>query len=90
MEEEQMIPEDVGPKPQAFDLEQATRAGTHYRNVVWSGRHLQLTPMSIPVGGDIGLEIHDETDQPAARLKARALSRWEGEGGGLGPPLSRW
>jgi mannose-6-phosphate isomerase-like protein (cupin superfamily) len=31
--------------------------------VAWSGRYLQVTLMSIPVGGDIGLEAHPETDQ---------------------------
>jgi mannose-6-phosphate isomerase-like protein (cupin superfamily) len=55
--------EDVGPKPQSFDLEQATLDNDHYRAVVWSGRYLQLTLMSIPAGGDIGLEVHPDTDQ---------------------------
>jgi mannose-6-phosphate isomerase-like protein (cupin superfamily) len=55
--------EDIGPKPQSFDLEQATRDNEHYRAVAWSGRYLQLTLMSIPVGGDIGLEVHPDTDQ---------------------------
>lgn len=55
--------EDVGPKPQSFDLEQATLDNEHYRAVVWSGRYLQLTLMSIPAGGDIGLEVHPDTDQ---------------------------
>jgi mannose-6-phosphate isomerase-like protein (cupin superfamily) len=54
---------DIGPQPQSFDLEQATRDNEHYRAVVWSGRYLQVTLMSIPVGGDIGLEAHPETDQ---------------------------
>jgi mannose-6-phosphate isomerase-like protein (cupin superfamily) len=54
---------DIGPKPQTFDLEQATRANENYRTVAWSGRYLQVTLMSIPVGGDIGLEAHPETDQ---------------------------
>jgi mannose-6-phosphate isomerase-like protein (cupin superfamily) len=54
---------DIGPEPQAFDLEQATRDNTHYRAVVWSGRFLQLTLMSIPQRGDIGLEMHPDTDQ---------------------------
>lgn len=58
-----MIPEDVGPAPQSFDLEQATRENRNYRAVAWSGRYLQVTLMSIPVGGDIGLEMHPETDQ---------------------------
>jgi mannose-6-phosphate isomerase-like protein (cupin superfamily) len=55
--------EDSGPRPHSFDLEQATRDNDQFRAVVWSGRYLQLTLMSIPVGGDIGLEMHPETDQ---------------------------
>jgi len=54
---------DIGPQPQSFDIERATKANTNYRSVAWSGRYLQVTLMSIPVGGDIGLEVHPETDQ---------------------------
>jgi mannose-6-phosphate isomerase-like protein (cupin superfamily) len=55
--------EDIGPLPHSFDMEQATTANPDYRSVAWSGRYLQVTLMSIPVGGDIGLEAHPETDQ---------------------------
>jgi mannose-6-phosphate isomerase-like protein (cupin superfamily) len=58
-----MTIKDIGPQPQSFDLEQSTLDNEHYRAVVWSGRYLQLTLMSIPAGGDIGLEAHPETDQ---------------------------
>jgi mannose-6-phosphate isomerase-like protein (cupin superfamily) len=58
-----MTIKDIGPDPQSFDLEQATLENTTYRTVAWSGKHLQLTLMSIPVGEDIGLEAHPETDQ---------------------------
>lgn len=54
---------DVGPQPNAFDLEAATTTNTHYRAVAWSGKHLQVTLMSIPVGESIGLEVHPDTDQ---------------------------
>lgn len=54
---------DIGPEPQSFDIERATKQNTNYRSVAWSGRYLQVTLMSIPVGGDIGLEAHPETDQ---------------------------
>lgn len=54
---------DIGPQPQSFDLETATLENPHYRSVAWSGKYLQLTLMSIPVGGDIGLESHPQTDQ---------------------------
>ena len=54
---------DVGPEPNAFNIEHATKENRNYRSVAWSGRFLQATLMSIPVGGDIGLEAHPQTDQ---------------------------
>lgn len=54
---------DLGPLPQSFNIEDATKDNRNYRSVAWSGRYLQVTLMSIPVGGDIGLEAHPETDQ---------------------------
>lgn len=54
---------DNGPKPNTFDIEAATRANTNYRTVAWTGKYLQVTLMSIPVGESIGLEVHPETDQ---------------------------
>jgi len=58
-----MAIQDIGPQPQSFDLETSTRENTRYRSVVWSGRYLQVTLMSIPICCDIGLEMHPETDQ---------------------------
>jgi mannose-6-phosphate isomerase-like protein (cupin superfamily) len=58
-----MTIKDIGPAPQSFNLEQETVGNTNYRTVAWSGRYLQLTLMSIPEGGDVGLEMHSETDQ---------------------------
>jgi mannose-6-phosphate isomerase-like protein (cupin superfamily) len=55
--------EDIGPEPQSFDIERATKENSDYRSVAWSGRYLQVTLMSIPAGGDIGLEAHPQTDQ---------------------------
>lgn len=54
---------DIGPEPNSFDLETATRDNTNYRTVAWSGKYLQVTLMSIPVGESIGLETHPDTDQ---------------------------
>ena len=47
---------DIGPQPQSFDIETATKDNTCYRSVAWSGRYLQVTLMSIPVGQDIRLD----------------------------------
>ena len=54
---------DNGPNPNAFDIETETVANDDYRTVAWTGKYLQVTLMSIPVGESIGLETHPETDQ---------------------------
>jgi len=54
---------DVGPDPRIFNIEDATLENDNYRAVAWTGQHLQVTLMSIPVGESIGLEAHPDTDQ---------------------------
>lgn len=54
---------DYGPEPYVVDIEAATRRNNNYRTALWTGNHLQVTLMSIKVRGDIGLEIHPDTDQ---------------------------
>lgn len=54
---------DPGPRPNAFQIEEATVENDTYRTVAWTGRYLQVTLMSIPAGQSIGLEAHPETDQ---------------------------
>jgi mannose-6-phosphate isomerase-like protein (cupin superfamily) len=54
---------DNGPAPHAFDVEAETLENPNYRTVAWSGSYLQVTLMSIPVDGVIGLEKHGATDQ---------------------------
>lgn len=54
---------DYGPEPFLANIKKAALQNTNYRTALWTGRHLQLTLMSIPVGGEIGLEVHPDTDQ---------------------------
>ena len=54
---------DQGPAPFVTDIEKMTRQNTNYRTALWTGPHLQLTLMCIPVGGEIGSEVHPDTDQ---------------------------
>ena len=49
--------------PDALDIEQETLANDTFRTTLWTGKHLQLTVMSIRPGDDIGLEVHPDTDQ---------------------------
>ncbi|QLQ14857.1 MAG: cupin domain-containing protein [Micropruina sp.] len=64
---------DHGPKPYVLDIEAATLANPYFRSTLWTGEHLQLTVMSIPVGGDIGLEVHPENDQFLRLEQGRGL-----------------
>jgi len=54
---------DYGPEPFVVNIDRATKQNTNFRTALWTGDHLQLTLMSIPVDGDIGLEMHDNLDQ---------------------------
>ena len=54
---------DHGPRPFVVNIDRATMQNTNYRTALWTGKHLQLTLMCIPVGGEIGLEVHPDTDQ---------------------------
>lgn len=54
---------DYGPKPLVVDIDKFAKLNPNYRTALWTGRHLQLTLMSIRVGGDIGLEMHSTLDQ---------------------------
>jgi mannose-6-phosphate isomerase-like protein (cupin superfamily) len=54
---------DYGPAPYAVNIEQLTIDNPNYRTTKWTGAHIQMTVMSIPVGSDIGLEAHPDNDQ---------------------------
>lgn len=55
--------DDQGKKPYVIDIEKETLDNTNFRTTMWTGEHIQMTVMEIPVGGDIGLEVHEDTDQ---------------------------
>jgi mannose-6-phosphate isomerase-like protein (cupin superfamily) len=54
---------DSGPAPYVVDIESATLENTNFRTTLWTGKNLQMTVMSIDVGSDIGLEVHEHGDQ---------------------------
>lgn len=55
--------DDQGKKPWVIDVEKETLENTNFRTTMWTGEKLQMTVMEIPVGGDIGLEVHHGIDQ---------------------------
>lgn len=54
---------DYGAEPLVVDIDHFAKMNPNYRTTLWTGRHLQVTLMSIKVGGDIGLEMHPNLDQ---------------------------
>lgn len=54
---------DHGPAVYVTNIERETLQNHHFRTAVWTGCHLQMTVMCIPPCGEIGLEIHGDTDQ---------------------------
>lgn len=66
---------DPGPVPSVTRLTQEALGNQNFRTVVWTGNHLQLTVMCIPVCGEIGLELHPDTDQLIRVEEGQALVR---------------
>lgn len=46
-----------------FTIATVAEQSPDFRRVLWTGRHTQLVIMTIPPGGEIGEEVHEETDQ---------------------------
>lgn len=54
---------DKGPEPFVGNVEAAAKQNQNFRTTYWTGHYLQMTLMHIPVYGDIGVEMHPDTDQ---------------------------
>ena len=55
--------QDKGNAPVVINLSESAMQNENFREALWTGSNLQLTVMSIPVGEEIGIEIHDDIDQ---------------------------
>ena len=45
------------------NIEQLTEENNNFRQVLYTAKHCQLVLMTLPVGGEIGAEVHDGNDQ---------------------------
>ena len=54
---------DNGPDPYAGNIQQLAVQNEAFRVALWTGCHLQMTLMCIPPCGEIGPEVHEDTDQ---------------------------
>ena len=58
-----VVLKDYGAEPTVLDIDAYTTSNDNFRTALWTGTHFQVTLMSIPVGGEVGLEQHNDTDQ---------------------------
>ncbi len=66
---------DYGGGPALINVREAAKKNTAFRRALWTGEHLQLTVMCIPVGEDIGTEMHASLDQCLRVEEGTALVR---------------
>lgn len=61
------------------------RQNPHFRQVLETGEHLQLVVMTIPPGGEIGAEVHDDIDQALVFVSGTGAADLDGETSQVGP-----
>ncbi len=62
-----------------FEIAKTAEKSADFRRVLWTGKHTQLVVMTIPPGGEIGLETHDENDQILSFVSGIATAYVGGE-----------
>jgi mannose-6-phosphate isomerase-like protein (cupin superfamily) len=68
-----------------FDIADEARSSRNFRRVLWTGKHTQLVVMTIPAGGEIGGEVHDENDQILQFVSGHGRADVAGESREIGP-----
>jgi mannose-6-phosphate isomerase-like protein (cupin superfamily) len=62
-----------------FTIATVAEESAAFRRVLWTGRHTQLVIMTIPPGGEIGEEVHPDTDQILTFVSGTGEARVAGE-----------
>lgn len=67
------------------DIIERTTANTSFRAVLSTGPYAQVVVMSIPVGGDIGEEVHESVDQVLVFVQGEGVAFLDGASSAVGP-----
>ncbi|MDQ2689515.1 MAG: cupin domain-containing protein [Chloroflexota bacterium] len=67
------------------DIARAARDNDAFRREVMTGEHEQVVVMTIPPGGEIGEEVHPDTDQVLAFVEGEGEAQLDGESSRVGP-----
>ncbi len=68
----------------AEDIKKLTKENTNFRTVLYTGKNSQIVAMNIPIGEDIGAEIHPSTDQILFIVDGKGEAILEGERRNIG------
>ena len=71
--------------PSNIDIVEATTKNTFFRQVLSTGKHAQVVVMSIPSGGEIGEEVHDQVDQVLTFVAGEGVAILDGVESHVGP-----
>jgi mannose-6-phosphate isomerase-like protein (cupin superfamily) len=61
------------------DIVKRAKANSYFREVLVTGPHSQVVVMSIPPGGDIGEEVHDDVDQTLVFVQGEGQAILDGK-----------
>ena len=53
----------AGDSPCLVNIHNASCGNGYFRKEIWTGEYAQVTVMSIPIGGEVGLDLHEGFDQ---------------------------
>ncbi len=62
-----------------FTIATVAEQSADFRRVLWTGEHSQLVIMTIPPGGEIGEEVHEDNDQILSFVSGLGKAVVEGE-----------
>ncbi|MBQ1027321.1 cupin domain-containing protein [Micromonospora sp. C95] len=62
-----------------FTIATVAEKSPDFRRVLWTGKHTQLVIMTIPPGGEIGAEVHEDIDQILTFVSGTGEARVAGE-----------
>ena len=57
------VERDYGGCPYVVNIPRHAANNTNFRTAIWTGSYLQMTLMHLPPRGEIGEEMHGDTDQ---------------------------
>jgi len=69
----------------SVDIAQAARDNQAFRREVMTGEHEQVVVMTIPPGGEIGEEVHPDTDQVLAFVDGQGEAQLDDVATPVGP-----